>query len=124
MYFCRVNAERSNDAICEADLCDNDDECDDHDPCTEDACWNHSEGVNYCGHQPHCLDHACVAEDGKPVCRNDQYCTGWWDCDDHDPCTSDYCLPWTGFCYFVRKSCGPKGTCVVEVGQAVCDFDE
>jgi DNA-binding beta-propeller fold protein YncE len=56
--------------------CSGDGECDDANPCTDDACTG-----GFCGHSP-------AATAGC--------CAGDADCDDGDPCTSDRCGTWSG----------------------------
>jgi len=108
--------------------------CDDHNPCTTEAC--NAEGEceyvnldyalcsddNHCTTTDYCLDGRCVA--GPPLA-----------CDDGEPCTSDSCDPDAG-CQFLRRTgacddgdpctqndyCS-QGHCAAGAAPLTCDDD-
>lgn len=83
----------SNDTTYDFEPCTQDSDCDDGDPCSDDACGSVG-GAFICEHEPN-TDAAC--EDGHPCTANDTcqngVCVGGSppDCDDINPCTDDSC---------------------------------
>jgi uncharacterized repeat protein (TIGR01451 family) len=80
--------------------CQSNADCDDHNPCTDDACQNPGTPTAACVHVNNsapCSDgNACTGSDtcsggqcvgGPKVCA----CQSNVDCDDHNPCTDDAC---------------------------------
>jgi uncharacterized repeat protein (TIGR01451 family) len=80
--------------------CQSNVDCDDHNPCTDDACRNPGTSTAACAHVNNtapCSDgNACTGPDtcsggkcvgGPNVCA----CQSNADCDDHNPCTDDAC---------------------------------
>jgi uncharacterized repeat protein (TIGR01451 family) len=98
--------------------CQSNADCDDHNPCTDDACQNPGAPTAACAHVNNtapCSDgNACTGPDtcsggvcvgGPNVCA----CRSNADCDDHNPCTDDACQPGT-----------PTATCVHVNNTAPC----
>src|SRR5262245_18704370 len=100
-------------------LCDRDDDCDDHNPCTEDVCSPdgclHTPTPNAaCGEGTECTPNAqCTAEGECAPGQPDDT-----KCDDHNECTIDTCdsqgcthAPRTGAVCSDGDPCHAAGTC-------------
>lgn len=84
-------------------------DCDDHDPCTDDACVAGA-GCQHAPHERDCDDrNACTADDR---CMSGA-CLGWpIDCDDANPCTADACEPLGGCTHAPQDSaCADDDPC-------------
>jgi len=95
--------------------------CDDGNPCTVDSCDQAVGCKNVPGNDGVTCDDANACTQGD-VCRAG-VCSGGTppSCDDHDPCTIDFCGPGTAVCQHKSAcddgnpctvdSCGPTGSC-------------
>jgi hypothetical protein len=95
------------------EICFTDSDCDDGNPCTQDACLA---AARTCDHRPvqngtPCQDgNACTRED---FCR-DGVCGVPVICDDQDPCTIDHCDTATGECRFTPLVCNDGNECTAD----------
>ena len=89
--------------------------CQDANVCTDDACFP-GQGCEHTPNQAGCNDgDACTADDvcGGGVCEGEPIV-----CDDNDPCTENQCEPLTGCEYPITPDC--CGNNIVEAGEQ-CD---
>ncbi|UJR82026.1 lamin tail domain-containing protein [Sandaracinus amylolyticus] len=133
LFSCEVRA--AGTACPDADLCDGEEtcdatgncldattplECDDSNPCTDDACV----AATGCDHDPASAGTACADADlcdGAEACDAAGNCVAGTpvDCSDDDLCTDDVCAPATGACTNPLAAAG--ATCADEDR---CDGDE
>ena len=92
------------------EVCFTDSDCDDHNPCSDDAC---DPGTHLCIHRP--VQDGVPCQDTDPctigdVCRNG-ICGAPVICDDHNPCTIDWCDTATGRCTSQPLVCDDGDPC-------------
>lgn len=120
------DSDPCTDDACVNNLCENTQiDCDDNDDCTADTCENGN-----CVHTPinGCCESAAECDDGN-ACTSDT-CVGGLcqntpiSCDDGDPCTEDTCDSVTG-CMHTPTNCDDGNLCTIDSCDSVngCEHD-
>ncbi|MBN1940832.1 MAG: hypothetical protein JW772_01475 [Candidatus Diapherotrites archaeon] len=106
---CPSNCNEQNDSDCIKNECEENTDCDDSDPSTEDACEGtpkkcvHTQITDCVDSDGFCPDNCSVVNDND--CETEDECSGPGDCDDKDPLTHNLCQGTPKKCVFELRTC-------------------